>query len=112
MIRLAKNLRLGHSAEQIPHQAVEFAIGDQMGGLLVQKRAAEDPGQPEQCMAAACQAIGLAVGTDQLTLNTECGGLQRDKINVLKCRTIHSLAKHDCWILASLTVQSATFCVQ
>src|SRR5580692_1479199 len=46
-------------------------------------------------MAAAGQAIGLAVGADQLTLNAECGGLQRDKVDVFESIAVDRLAKHD-----------------
>src|SRR5579864_1058601 len=67
-----------------------------MRSLLTEQRSAEDARKPDQCRAAACQAIRFAAGADQFTLNAECGGLQRDKIDVLESGAVHSLAKHDC----------------
>jgi hypothetical protein len=55
-------------------------------------------------MTSARQAIGLTVVADQLTLHAECGRLQRNKIDILESRTAHGLAKHKCWILASIMV--------
>ena len=62
----------------------KFEVGDEMRGLLVQQRSAQHARKAQQGMASARQAIGLAVGADQLALDAKCGGLQRDKINVLK----------------------------
>jgi hypothetical protein len=56
-------------------------------------------------MAAAGQAERLGAGADQFTLHAECGGLQRDKADVLESGAVHSLAKHDCGFLASITVE-------
>jgi hypothetical protein len=77
-------------------QVVQFHVGDEMGGLLVAQRSSEHARKTEQGMAAAGQAIRLGVGADQLTLHAESSGLQRDKVDVLKGRAIHGLAKHDC----------------
>ena len=41
---------------------------------------------------------------DQLTLHAKRGRLQRNKIDILERRTVHGLAKHKCWILASIMV--------
>jgi hypothetical protein len=35
MIRDVQYLRIGHGPEKIANQAVEFGIGDEMGGLLL-----------------------------------------------------------------------------
>ena len=96
----AYNVRVGHGAQQIAqqiaHQIVEFHVGDEMRGLLVAQRAPKHARKTEQGMAAAGQAVRLGVGADQLTLHAEGSGLQRDKVDVLEGRAIHSLAKHDC----------------
>src|SRR5580704_898626 len=82
-------------AQQVADEVVEFGVEDQVRGLLVEQRSAEHAGQAEQRVAAAGQAIGLAVGADQLTLNAECGGLQRDKVDVFESIAVDRLAKHD-----------------
>ena len=92
-------------AEQVANQAVEFGISDEVRGLLMEERSSKNAGKPDQGMASACEAIRLGAGADQFTLNAKCGGLQRDKRDVLKSRAIHSITKHDCGILASITVQ-------
>ena len=79
-----QDFRVRHGTQQIAHEVVEFDIGNEVRGLLVAQRSAEHARKSEQGMAAASQAIGLAVGADQLTLDTKCGGLQRDKIDVLE----------------------------
>ena len=101
MVDRAEDLRIGHGTQQVAHEVVEFAVGDEMCGLLAAERSAEHARKAQQGVAAAGQAIGLAAGTDQLTLNAEGGGLQRDKIDVLECGAVYSLAKHDCSTLAS-----------
>src|SRR5260370_5699988 len=58
-------------------------------------------------MAAAGQAVRLAVVADLLTLDAESGGLQGDKADVLEGRAIQSLAKHNWWILTSMASMSA-----
>jgi len=96
VIRDPEKLGVRYGAKQVAHEAVEFGVGDEVGGLLVQQRSTEHARQSDQSVASAGQAVRLAIGTDQLTLDTECGGLQRDKTDVLKSRAIQSLAKHDC----------------
>ncbi len=54
-------------------------------------------------MAAASQAVGPAVGADQLALDAKRGGLQRNKVNVLESTAIDRLTKHDCGILVLIT---------
>src|SRR5260370_33240479 len=58
-------------------------------------------------MAAAGQAVRLAVVADLLTLDAESGGLQGDKADVREGRAIQSLAKHNWWILTSMASMSA-----
>ncbi len=96
MVGHADNVRIRYGAEQIADEVVELHVGDEVRGLLIAQRSTQHARQSEQGVTSTRQAVGLAVGTDQLTLDAECGGLQRDKINVLECRAIHSLAKHDC----------------
>src|SRR5581483_1116349 len=88
--------RIGHGAKQVADQVIQFAIGDQVRSLLIEQRTTEHAGEPHDGEASAGQAVRLIVRADQLTLNTECGGLQRDKIDVLESSSVHSLAKHDC----------------
>jgi hypothetical protein len=56
-------------------------------------------------MAAAGKAVGSAIGADQLALDAERSGLQRNKVNVLKSTAIDCLTKHDCGILALITAE-------
>src|SRR6202020_3192549 len=40
--------RIGHGAQQVADKTIEFGIGDQMSGLLIAKRTAEDARKTEQ----------------------------------------------------------------
>ena len=79
MIGVAQHLWIGNGAEQVADQAVEFGVGNEVRGLLVAQGAAEHARKTDQRAAAAGQAVGLAVGADQLTLDAECGGLREDE---------------------------------
>src|SRR5579862_5096457 len=91
-----REIRIGNGAQKITHQVIEFRVSNKVSGLLTQKRTAEDARQAEQRATSAGEAGGAAVARDQLTLDAECCGLQRDKINVLKRVTINCLTKHAC----------------
>src|ERR1019366_4300394 len=104
MIGHTENLSFRHRAQQIAHEVVEFNVGDEMRSLLVAHRPAQHTGKTEQGMTPARQAIGPAVIADQFTLHAESGRLQRDKIDILESRAVHSLAKHNCRTLASSMV--------
>jgi hypothetical protein len=69
------DVRVGHGAQQVANEVIQLHVGDEMGGLLVAQRSAQNARQTEQGVAAACQAIGLAVSADHLALDAECGGL-------------------------------------
>ena len=84
MIEYADFVGVGYGSEQIADQAVEFAIGDQVCGLLVSQGSTENTRKSDYGCAAACQAIWLVAGADQLTLNTEHCRLQRNKRTSLK----------------------------
>ena len=84
----AQSLRIGHCAQQVAYEAVEFRVGDEMCGLLVQKGSAEHAREPKQGVAAASDTVGLTIGADQLTLDAEGSGLQRDKADVAESRAI------------------------
>ena len=94
-------IRHWYGTEQIANEAVELGIGDEVRCLLMAERAAKDARESDQCLAAACQAIGTGIGADHLALHAECGGLQGDKVDVLESRNISSVAEHDCRTLAS-----------
>jgi hypothetical protein len=106
MIDTGQGCGVRDGSQQVADEIVQLDVGDEVRCLLVEQRSPEHARKSQQGVTAARQTVGLAVGADQLTLDTEGGGLQRDKINVLKSRAIYSLAKHDCWILASFTVLS------
>jgi hypothetical protein len=65
-----------------------------MRGLLVPQRSTEYARKTHQRVTSARDAIRLLAGADQLALNAGCGGLQRNKGNVLKGRAVHCLAEH------------------
>src|SRR6266576_2220489 len=97
----ALEIRHWYGTEQIANETVELGIGDEVRRPLMAERAAKDARESDQCLAAACQAIGPGIGADHLALHAECGGLQGDKVNVLESRNISSVAEHDCRALAS-----------
>ena len=105
MVRVGER-RLWDSPKKVANQIVQFGIGDQVRRLLMEQRSSQHAGKPKQGMAATRQAIRLAVGTDQLTLNAEGGRLQGDKIDIPKSIAVHGLAKHDRIVLAMLAVQT------
>jgi hypothetical protein len=96
MVCHADNIRVRNGPQQVTDEIVKLHVGDEMCGLLISHRPAQHAGKTEQRVAAASQTVRPAVGADQLTLDTECGGLQRDKADVLEGRAVNSLAKHDC----------------
>src|SRR5579864_2403168 len=98
--------RLGDRPKKVANQIVQLGVDDQVRRLLVEQRSPQHARKPKQSMAAARQAIRLAVRTDQLTLNAEGGRLQRDKTNIPKSIAIDGLAKHDRIVLAVLAVQT------
>jgi hypothetical protein len=69
-----ERFRIGHGAQQITHQMLEFDVGDQMGALLVGHRSTKHAREAEQRVTAARQTVRRAVCADQFTLNAECGG--------------------------------------
>ena len=73
MIGNVQDLRIGHSTQQVAHQAIEFRIGDEMSGLLAAKRSTKDTGQAQQLGIAAGQAMRPVASTDQFALDAECG---------------------------------------
>jgi hypothetical protein len=73
---------------------IQLGVGDEVSGLLKEQRSAQHARESEQNVAAAGEAIRLAVGTDHFALHAECGGLQRYKWDVFKGSAVESLAKH------------------
>jgi hypothetical protein len=96
MIGNVQCLRIGDGMEQVANEAVEFRIGDEVGGLLLPQRAAENAGEAEQRLISASQAIGPAVIADQLALNAEGSRLERNEIKFFEGRAVHRLTKHEC----------------
>src|SRR4029077_1873651 len=98
----ALEVRHWYGTKQIAYETVEFGIGDEVRRLLMAERAAKDARESDQCLAAACQAIGTGIRADHFALHAECGGLQGDKVDVLESRNISSVAEHACRILDSI----------
>ena len=78
MIGHADEIWIGDGAQKVPDKAVKFGIDDQVRILLVAHGPAQHARKAKQRVTAAGQAVGLAVGADQLTLDAECGGLRED----------------------------------
>src|SRR6267154_1193428 len=91
MVSQAHGLWIGNGTQQIADKAVEFGVGDEMRGLLLPKRSAQNTRQAEQRRISAGQAVRSMVSTDQLTLNAKCRSLQRDEIDFFESRAIHGL---------------------
>jgi hypothetical protein len=100
MISNVQCLRVRDGMEQVANEAVEFRIGDEVGGLLLPQRAAENAGEAEQGLISAGQAIGPAVIADQLALDAERSGLEWDEIEFFEGRAVHRSTKHECRVLA------------
>ena len=109
----AVNERIGHGAQQIAYQAVEFGVSDQVRGLLMPQSSAENARQAKQSGIAAGQAIGPTIRADQFALNAKCGGLKRDEMNVFKRSAVNSLTitKHACDALKNRVVAQVGLCV-
>ncbi len=58
------------------------------------QRSAENAGKAEQSGIAAGQAIRPAIGADQFALDTKCGGLQGNEMNVFEGGAVNGPAKH------------------
>ena len=47
---MSDDVRVGHGAQQIAHQIVEFMIGDEMGGLLVAQEPPSTRDRPSRAL--------------------------------------------------------------
>ena len=94
MILVGEGIRDRHRTEQIADEVIQFGIGDEVCRLLIAQRSAQEAGEPDQCLAAARQTVRPGIRADHLTLHAECGGLQRDKVDVSESRTVHAVAEH------------------
>src|SRR5437588_9127427 len=57
IVRDVQHMGIGHGAEQVADEAIEFGIGDEVSGLLLAKRSAKNTGEAEQRIVAAGKAI-------------------------------------------------------
>jgi hypothetical protein len=88
------DLWVGDSAQQVADEAVELGIGDEMCGLLMAQRPAQNAREAEQGRIATGEAKGPAIGADQFALDAKRGGLKRNEIYVFERGAVNSLAKH------------------
>jgi len=94
MILVCERIGDRHGTEQIADEVVQFRIGDEVRRLLIAQRSAQEAGEPDQCLATARQTVRTGIRADHLALHAECGGLQRDKVDVSESRTVRAVAEH------------------
>jgi hypothetical protein len=92
MVRHVQDLRIGHRTQQIPDQAVEFRVGNEMRRLLIPQRPTQNARETQQRRVAASQAVRSAIRTDQFALNAKRGGLKRNEMNILEGGAVNGLA--------------------
>lgn len=94
MILVGERIGHRHRAKQVADEVIQFRVGNEVCGLLIAQGSPEQTREPNQRLAAARQTVRTGIRADHLALHAECGGLQRDKVDIPESRTVRAVAEH------------------